>query len=61
MPLNNSLEGVVAQWCNPLILESEQLDGAGSSTGRTPPLEHHDRGLRNRLGLLYFCNPNAWH
>ena len=39
------LEGVVAQWCNPLTLQTEQLSGVGSILGRTPPLERHDMGL----------------
>ena len=38
------IEGVVAQWCNPLTLKSEQSGGVGSNPGRTPPLERHDRG-----------------
>ena len=52
------LEVVVAQWCNPLTLKSEQLGGVGSIHGRTPPLERHDKGSRNRSGLLYFCDPS---
>ena len=54
------LEGVVAPWCNPLILQPEQSGGVGSSPGRAPPLEHHDKGSRTRLGLLYFCDSSAW-
>ena len=53
-------EGVVAPWCNPLTLQPEQSGGVGSSPGRTPPLERHDKGSRTRLGLLYFCDPSAW-
>ena len=37
-------EGVVAQWCNPLTLQSEQSGGVGSIPGGTPPLERHDKG-----------------
>ena len=37
-------EGVVASWCNPLTLQPEQSGGVVSSPGRTPPLEHHDKG-----------------
>ena len=59
-PLFGKSEGVVAQWCNPLTLKSEQSDGMGSSPGRTPPLERHDKRLRTRLGLLFFCDPSAW-
>ena len=55
-----SVEGVVAQWCNPLTLKSEHSGGVGSSPDRTPPLERHDKGLRTQLGLLYFCDPSAW-
>ena len=55
-----SLEGVVAPWCNPLTLQPEQSGGVGSSPGRAPPLERHDKGSRTRLGLLYFCDPSAW-
>ena len=54
------IEGVVAQWCNPLTLKPEQSGGVGSSSGRTPPFERHDKGSRTRLGLLYFCDPSAW-
>ena len=53
-------EGVVAPWCNPLTLQPEQSGGVGSSPGRVPPLERHDKGSRTRLGLLYFCDPSAW-
>ena len=31
----------------------------GLIPGRTPPLEHHDKGWQTRLGLLYFCDPSA--
>ena len=55
-----TLEGVVAPWCNPLTLQPEQSGGVGSSPGRAPSLERHDKGLRTRLGLLYFCDPSAW-
>ena len=44
---------------NPLALQSEQSDGAGSIPGRTPPLESHDKGSRTRLALSYFCNNRA--
>ena len=47
----------MAQWCNPLTLKSEQSRGVGSSPGRTPPLERHDKASRTQLGLLYFCDP----
>ena len=40
------VEGVVAPWCNPLTLQPEQSGGVGSSPGRTPPLERHDKGSR---------------
>ena len=53
-------DDVVAQWCNPLTLKSEQSGGVGSIPGGTPPLECHGKGLRTRLGLLYFCEPSAW-
>ena len=53
-------EVVVAPWCNPLTLQPEQSGGVGSSPGRAPPLERHDKGSRTRLGLLYFCDPSAW-
>ena len=54
------IEGVVASWCNPLTLQPEQSGWVGLSPGRAPPLERHDKGLRTRLGLLYFCDPSAW-
>ena len=54
-----SVEGVVAQWCYPLVLKPEQSGGVTSISGRTPPLRH-DKGSRTRLGLLYFCDPSAW-
>ena len=57
---NRPLEGVVAPWCNPLTLQPEQSGGVGSSPGRAPSLERHDKGSRTRLGLLYFCDPSAW-
>ena len=53
-------EGVVAPWCNTLTLQPEQSGGVGSSPGKAPPLERHDKGSRTRLGLLYFCDPSAW-
>ena len=53
-------EGVVAPWFNPLTLQPEQSGGVGSSPGRVPPLERHDKGSRTRLGLLYFSDPSAW-
>ena len=53
-------EGVVAPWCNPLTLQPEQSGRVGSSPGRAPPLERHDKGSRTQLGLLYFCDPSAW-
>ena len=44
--------GVVAQWCNPLTLQPEQLGGVGSMPVRTPPLlDRHDKGLWIQLGL----------
>ena len=54
------IEGVVAQWCNPLNLKSRQSGGVGQSPYRTPPLEHHDKGSKTLLGLLYLCDPRAW-
>ena len=57
---SDSVEGVVAPWCNPLTLQPEQSGGVGSSPGRAPSLERHDKGSRTRLGLLYFCDPSAW-
>ena len=58
--LDQSLEGVVAPWCNPLTLQPEQSGGVGLYPGRAPPLERHDKGSRTRLGLLYCCDPSAW-
>ena len=55
------IEGVVAQWCSPLTLKSEQSNGGGSSPSRAPPFACHDKGLRTGLGLLYFCDPSSWH
>ena len=54
------LEGVVAQRCNPLTLQSEQSGGVGSIPGRAP-LERHDKGSRTRLAFRYFCDPSSWH
>ena len=54
------LPGVVAPWCNPLTLQPEPSGRVGSSPGRAPPLERHDKGSQTRLGLLYFCDPSAW-
>ena len=53
-------EGVVAQWCNPLTLKSEQSGGVGSRRDRASPLERHEKGSRTRLALSYFCDPSAW-
>ena len=53
-------KGVVAPWCNPLTLQPEQSGGVGSNSGRAPPLEHHDKWSRTRLGLLYFCDASPW-
>ena len=41
------IEGVVAQWCNPL--QSEQSGGVGSNPGRTPSFERNDKGSRTRF------------
>ena len=54
------VEGIVAPWCNPLTLQPEQSGGVGSNPGRAPPFERHDKGVRTRLGLLYFCDLSAW-
>ena len=54
------IEGVVAQWYNPLTLQPVQSEGVGSMPGRAPPLEHHEKGSRTQLALSYFCNPSAW-
>ena len=54
-------EGVVALWCNPLTLQPQQSRGVGSNPSRAPPLKCHGKGSRNRLSLLYFCDPSAWH
>ena len=32
-------EGVVAQWCHPLTMQTEQSGGEGSRTGRAQSLE----------------------
>ena len=40
--------------CNPLTLQPEQSGGMGSiPNSKTPPLEHHDKGLRTQLVLNY--------
>ena len=36
----------MAQRCNSLALQPDQAGGVGSITGRTPQLEHHDKGLQ---------------
>ena len=54
------IEGVVAPWCNPLTLQSEQSGGVGSNPGRAPPPKRHEKGSWTRLGLFYFCDPSAW-
>ena len=43
----------MAQWCNPLTLQPEQSGGVFWS--RTFPHVCHDKELRTRLGLFYFC------
>ena len=50
----------MAQWCNPLTLQSKQSGGVGLIPGRTPPLERHDKGLPTQLAFSYFCDPSAW-
>ena len=42
----------MAPWYTPLTLQPEQSGEVGSSPGRAPPLERHDKGSRTRLGLL---------
>ena len=53
-------QGVVAQWCNPLTLQSEQSGGVGSIPSRIPTLENHKMGSQTRSALSYFCNPSTW-
>ena len=55
----NSVIRVVAQWCNPLTLQSKQSGGVGSIPGRAPTLESHDKGSRNRLALRFYCDPGG--
>ena len=43
----------MAQWCNPVTLQPEQLGGVGSIPGRTPPLERHDKESRTQSALLH--------
>ena len=58
--LNNfECEDVVAEWCNPMTLQSEQSGGVGSIPGRAPTLERRDKGLRTRLAPPYFCDPSV--
>ena len=45
---------------NPSNLQPEQSGGQGSTPGRGPQFEQHDKGSRNQLDLLYFCHPSAW-
>ena len=51
---NSIYEGVVAQWCNPLTLQPEQSGGVGSSPGRAPPLERHDKGSADSIRSALF-------
>ena len=37
------IEGVVAQWCDPLTSQPEQSGGVGSIPGRDPPFERNDK------------------
>ena len=39
----NPLQGVVAQWCNPLTLKPEQSGGMGLRLGRASTLQRHDK------------------
>ena len=39
-------------------LQPDQSGGVGSSPGRAPPLECHDKGSQTRLALRYFCDPS---
>ena len=55
-----SSESIVVHWCNPLTLQSEQSGGGGSIPSMAPSPERHDKGLRTRLALSYFCDPSAW-
>ena len=48
----------MALWCNPLTLQPEQSGGVGSSLGRAPTLERHDKGsdlIRSALFLRSLC------
>ena len=51
------VEGVVAQWCNPLTWKPGQKGKVGLMPSRTPLLEDHDKWLWTRLVLSYFCDP----
>ena len=55
-----TLEGVVAQWCNPLTLQPERSGGVGSRRDRASPLERHGKGSWTRLALSYFYDLSAW-
>ena len=51
----------MAQLCNYLTLQQEQLGGQGSIKGRAPLLERQEKRSQARLGPMYFRDPNAWH
>ena len=54
------LQGVAAQWCDPLTLQPERSGGVGSIPSRTPSLERHDKepwtALKMQLYLHLFCH-----
>ena len=59
------MEGVVAQWRNPVVLKSEQAGGMGRSPVGPPGVLRlwPNRGVQSVLKkakALYFCDPSAW-
>ena len=54
------VEGVVAQWCNPLTLKPEQSGSVGWKPGRTRQLERHDKGRWTQLALRYSFKPQLF-
>ena len=43
-----------------MTLQLEQSGGVDFKLGVAPPVEHHDKGLQNRLMLSYVCDTSDW-
>ena len=51
----HNIEGILAQWCNPLTLQPDQLGGQRLIPSMAPPLEHHDERSWTLLAPIYLA------